>query len=255
MFGGSPFDFDNRPHNTHRRKCKDIHRQYNISLEEAYNGVEKNLNITITKHCHECLKICSNCKGTGVVKQIKSLGMFTQIFQGECDRCNSGYISSAQSSCQQCKGKSKYTHENNTKLDIPKGANTGFVKTFKDLGEQSKNSKEISGNLLFNIHVNEHSHFKRKGNDLYYQVNISFIESIIGKIIEIPFFNNEKIIININTFGVVHPGKHYMIQNKGMPILNTSSFGNMFVEFMIKYPKQKNNEKLKELENLLNEVF
>jgi len=254
MFGDFPFGFDPEDH-TDTRVRKDIHRQYNISLDDVFNGVEKSLNITITKHCHECLKVCSNCNGTGVIKQMKNLGVFTQIFQAECDRCSNGYTTSPQPSCQKCKGKSKYTHESHNKLILPKGVQTGFTKVFKEMGEQPRNSKDKAGNLVFDVNVVEHSDFKRNGNDLIYKMEITFIESIVGKIIEIPYFNGEKIVININSWGAVHSGKQYMIQNKGLPIMNTTSFGNMFVEFTIKYPKHKNLEKLNELEAILKEVF
>lgn len=250
---GSPFGFDFDQNQ--ERKCNDIHKQYNISLEDAYNGINKTLNITITKHCHDCLKTCSNCNGTGTVKHMKTMGVFTQIFQAECDRCNGGFTASTNTSCSTCKGKSKYTSDVNARLNLSKGVSTGYKTTFKEMGEQPRNKNDKPGNLVFNINVVDHHLFKRKDNDLYYKVEISFIESIIGKNIEIPFFNNEKININTRTMGVVYPGKQYMIQNKGMPIINSSTFGNMFIEFIIKYPKMKNPEKVNQLENILKEVF
>jgi DnaJ-class molecular chaperone len=89
---------------------------------------------------------------------------------------------------------------------------------------------------------------------LYYKTTISFVDSIVGKDIVIPYFK-EKININTNIFGVISNGKNYLLEGKGMPILNTSNKGNMFIEFSISYPKIKNNTKIEELKVLLNEVF
>jgi len=250
---GHPFGFDFDEER--EKRCNDVNRQYNISLEDAYNGINKTLNITITKYCHDCLKTSSNCNGTGVVKHMKTMGVFTQVFQGECDRCNKGYNIVTNQSCVTCKGKSKYTSEINAKLNLSKGISTGHKTSFKEMGEQPRNKKEKAGNLVFNIQVAENSLFKRQGNDLYHKMELSFIDSIIGKDIEIPFFNQEKIRLNTRTMGVVYPGKQYMIPNKGMPVINSSSYGNMFIEFIIKYPKIKNPEKINELVTILNQVF
>ena len=254
-FDGHPFGFHEDMQQNEGVKCKDINKQFNISLDDAFNGVNKSLNITITKHCHDCLKTCTNCNGTGTIKHVKSLGVFTQIFQASCDHCSNGFVSSPKSSCETCQGKAKFNKDMNAKLSLPKGVKSGFKTVFKEMGEQPKNHKDKPGNLVFNVVVQEHPVFKRKDNDLYYKIDLSFVESIVGKDIEIPFFNNEKININTNIFGVVYPGKQYMIQNKGMPIINSNTFGNMFIEFNIKYPKIKNTNRVKELEELLKEVF
>ena len=87
-----------------------------------------------------------------------------------------------------------------------------------------------------------------------FKTDISFVDSIVGKDIVIPYFK-EKINVNTNIFGVISNGKNYLLEGKGMPILNTSNKGNMFIEFSISYPKIKNNTKIDELKALLNEVF
>ena len=75
----------------------------------------------------------------------------------------------------------------------------------------------------------------------------------------IPYFK-ENITINTNIFGVISNGKNYLLEGKGMPVLNTANKGNMFIEFAIKYPKIKNaatatTDKIEELRTLLNDVF
>ena len=47
------------------------------------------------------------------------------------------------------------------------------------------------------LNIQQHKNFVRKGNDLYYKTEISYIDSVIGKEIEIPYFGNS---IKINTF-------------------------------------------------------
>lgn len=255
MFGGgNPFGFDFEENNDNKR-CGNTQKTFNISLEDCYNGYNKGLTINITKFCHECLKKCQNCNGSGIIKHVRSMGVFHQVFSAPCDKCDDGYTNVSNKGCTKCKGNGKYNSEINVRLTLPKGISSGHKTCFKDLGEQSKNPNQTSGDLIFVINVSNDFPLKRNDNDLYYTCDISFIDSIIGTEIEIPHFNDNTIKVNTNSWGVVYPGKKYMIQNKGMPIVNSSSFGNLFVEFNIKYPKIKNNGSVEALKKALEEVF
>lgn len=236
-------------------KCENIQKVHTISLDEAFEGINATMKINVSKYCQNCLKQCKNCNGSGTVKQVNNMGFITQIFQGTCGMCNgSGFKSENNKSCFDCKGTGKYNKEFNAFLNLPAGIDDGFKTCFPDMGEQPKKPQEKAGDLILEIKISEHPNFVRKGNDLYYKCKLSFIESIIGKDIVIPYFK-ENININTNIFGVVHPNKSYLIENKGMPITNTKNYGNMFIEFNIKYPKIKNKDKLEKLEEILNRVF
>lgn len=252
--GGNPFGFDFEEMHG-ENTCQSIVKQMNITLEDVFNGLNKNIVLNITKYCYNCMKKCKNCNGSGTVKQMKNFGIITQIFQGRCDKCNgSGYKIDSCKTCNECHGQGKYTKDINAHLSLPKGIDNGYKTIFPDMGEQPKNPNQKPGDLILEIIINEHPNFKRNGNDLHYNCNISYIESVIGTNITIPYFK-EPIELNTNIFGVVYPGKQYLIENKGMPILNTNKYGNMFIEFQIKYPKIKNKDKIEELEKLLNETF
>ena len=236
-------------------QCNTLHKKMNISLKDAYDGVNKNFTIQIHKYCHDCMKKCNNCNGEGTIKQVKSMGIFTQIFTGNCDTCSgSGFKLSRNASCGKCKGEGNYKQEISANLNLPKGINNGYKTSFPEMGEQPKSGSKKAGDLVLEINIQEDDVFKRNGNDLYHVSKISFIHSIVGTTIHIPYFT-ETLDVDTKTLGVVHPGKQYMIEEKGMPILNTSKKGNMFVEFKIIYPKIKSGEKLDVLEKVLNETF
>jgi DnaJ family protein A protein 2 len=252
------FDFDEmrgNNHNNHNKNCASIHKQLNISLEEAFEGVNKNMNISVTKYCMNCMTTCVNCNGTGVVKQIKHMGILTQVFQGRCDKCSgAGHSINGKKSCSECNGNGKYSQDMHANLSLPKGVASGIKTAFPELGEQPRTPNQKPGDLILEIIVNEHSLFRRNQNDLHYKCDLTYIESIVGKDIVIPYFK-ESIKLNTNMFGIVYPGKSYMIENKGMPIVDTNKFGNMYIEFDINYPKIKKIDKVSELEALLRETF
>ena len=250
---GFPGASDHPQH--HDEKCEHVHKHFNVSLEDVFDGISKNITLTIHKFCHNCMTKCKNCNGTGMVKQVQHMGVFTQIFTGRCDKCHSsGYTSESNKSCSDCQGKNTYTKTVNAHLNLPKGIDNGFRTVFEHMGEQPKNPRQKAGDLILEIKINDHKHFRRSGNDLIYKCDISYIDSVVGKEINIPYFK-ETITVNTNTFGVVYPGKQYVVEGKGMPIVNTNKYGNMLLEFNITYPKIKNKEKVKELEELLKEVF
>ena len=54
---------------------------------------------------------------------------------------------------------------------------------------------------------------------------------------------------------IVYNSKKYLVEDKGLPTLNGKSKGNMYIEFIIDYPKIKNKEKIDKLRESLNDVF
>jgi DnaJ-class molecular chaperone len=244
--------------NRQPKKAQSIEKTFVFNLDDVYSGINKDLNINIRKYCLKCNKKCGKCDGRGIIQQIRSMGFMQQIFQGSCDSCEgSGIIIEGKSGCKTCNGKGTYNEDKKATLIIPKGIDESYKTAFPELGEQPRIPNIKPGDLIIHIKIEEHKHFIRKGNDLYYKTDISFIDSVVGKDIVVPYFK-EKININTNIFGVISNGKNYLLEGKGMPVLNTQNKGNMFIEFTINYPKIKNLEKtdkVEELRTLLNEVF
>jgi len=258
--GGTPFGFEEhfgfggRPSNDNQ-KCASVEKTIRLTLDEIYEGINRPMSITIKKYCMNCNKKCDKCDGRGQINQVRNMGIFTQVFQGMCDKCEgNGVINAKNNSCKDCKGNGSYTKEQNATLIIPAGIDENYRTLFPELGEQPKTQGQKAGDLHLNIKIDDHKHFVRKGNDLHYKCDISFIDSIIGKNITIPYFK-ESINLNTRMFGVLAHHKKYLIEGKGMPILNTKNKGNMYIEFSINYPKIKNEEKLDELKKILEEVF
>lgn len=248
------FPFGCQEEDSHDPRTLDAHKNFSVSLEDVFKGIGKNITINITRYCKDCMKTCENCNGKGKIQQIKKMGVMTQVFTGACHMCSgSGYKVEGNKSCKLCQGDGKYQKDIAAMLNLPKGISDDYVTVFEKMGEQPKDPSKTPGNLILHIRVQEHEHLKRQGNDLLYTCKISFIESLVGTEIKIPHF--EEFTLDTKIFGVVYPGKRFMVQGKGMPILNTDRFGNMLIDFEIKYPKIKNTSKTKELESMLKDVY
>ena len=253
-FADAFFGFKNRNHHNNNNQCNNINKIYNATLEEVYFGINKNINFKVTYFCKKCNKTCEKCNGDGIIQQMIQMGPFTQIIQQPCNICNGAGISiNGNKSCVECKGNGKYENENVCNLSIPKGFEDGTKTVFNNLGEQPKKNNQTPGHLILEIRVQEHSAFLRKGNDLYYKVNITLTEAILGKDLSISYFD-DTIKLNISQFGIINQNKQYIVKNRGLPIMNTDKKGNLFLEFNITYPKLEKDE-INNLSNILKKAF
>jgi DnaJ family protein A protein 2 len=252
--GFNPFgEFDFGGGHNNNNKCNNIVKQYNITLDDIYNGIVKTIKITIKKYCTKCFTTCTGCNGSGMKQQFIQIGPMTQIINSVCNKCGgSKIINKNNKDCKDCKGTGTYDIDHNAYLNMPKGFDSNHT-IFEGLGEQPQISGQRPGDLIFEFKLMPHSNFIKQGNDLYYKETITLTESIIGKLVVIDYFG-EQIKINTNQFGIINPSKQYIIKNRGLPIYNTTKKGNMIVEFNITYP-QINNSEIDNLTTILNKAF
>lgn len=252
------FGFNFNSHmNKRNNKCENIEKIIKVSLEDVYNGINNKMKISVKKHCLNCRSTCDKCGGTGIYKQMKNMGFLTQIHQGPCSKCSAkGEILKLNKNCNDCKGDGVYNKENMANLVVSAGFPDNYKTIFKGFGEQPQKKNDVAGDLVIIIKIIEENKFKRKDNNLYYNTSISLIDSIVGKIIDIPYFNDEKIKINTLDLGIILNNKDYLIENKGLPIYsNSSKKGNMFINFNVENKKIKNIDKISELKKLLIDII
>ena len=203
----------------------------NISLEEAYRGLTKNIKIGITRPCFDCMKVCKACNGQGKIQHHVNMGPFSQMFAQPCGQCNQvGKISEG---CGNCNRSSVRNENLNFELKIPPGVGDGFAACVRGMGEQAQlPTGEESGDLILIVKVNTHPDFMRQGNDLIWISKISFENSVNGVVLTCPHFDGP-LEIDTGKWGVLDPRKDYIIQGKGMP------GGNLRCAFDIQYPNSE----------------
>lgn len=249
-FGG----FHHHHHHHQQQQPRNIKRsdrihEMHMSLKDSYFGMRKNLKIGIERKCFECLQKCHSCQGRGIINGMVRDGPFTQIIQRQCDRCNgTGNMTSGNKSCSNCAGTGCKMEEKNLQLDIPRGVDSasGGNNTYvaQGLGEQAQTREETSGDLHLRFIVDADPVFRRQGPQLHMdKIPISFVDSVVGKVIDIAHFDGVFQVNTRETFGILQPLKEYTIANKGMP-RDTSGkrFGNLIVTFDIQYPEKLLNE-------------
>ena len=216
----------------------DLRYDVNISLEEAYSGVEKNIKYTTYKKCIDCSgsgaakgskpKICDYCSGKGKVRS--NQGFFT--IQQTCPHC-SGYGEMISKPCSECNGNTKVQSNENVTVKIPKGVDDGTRIRVSGKGEAGTKGGG-NGDLYLFISIKSHNIFKRSEENIYYEIPITFSDAALGATVEVPSIDGGKSKIKIPA-GTQH-GKQFRLKGKGMPILRRSVFGDLYIRIVTQVP-------------------
>ena len=235
----------------------DLRYDLNISLEEAYKGLEKKIDYTTYKKCAGCsgsgaepgskpIK-CNYCEGNGKIRS--SQGFFT--VQQTCPQCSGGGETIGKA-CKKCSGGGKLQSDESVSVKIPKGVDDGTRIRLSGKGEAGTKSG-ANGDLYLFISVQNHSLFKRSEENLFFELPITFTDAALGTSIEVPSISGSK--INVKIPAGTQYGKQLRLKDKGMPILRRSSFGDLYIRIIPEVPislskRQKELlEEFKELEN------
>lgn len=236
FFGGGrmPPGFGGNPRNSPVRR-NDIITSYEISLRDAFKGIKKTVKIKTKCYHFDKLISCNKCQGMGTIKNIVNKGGFKQIFESKCQHCKG--------SCYENLDKASYENEKQVQLVIPSGVTNDYNIVIDGCGEQPKTKHEKPGNLVFRIIIKPNDVFTRINNDLHATMSIDFISSIVGCNVTFNIMDEDKIEFNTKQFNIIHPNKKYKFENKGMPILNNSKRGDLYLEFNVDYPVLTNEQR------------
>jgi len=250
LFGGS-----GSRRNARQSRGSDLLYETEISLEEAYSGVDKNIELNKLERCSSCsgkgsknFESCHHCHGSGYLKKTQRtpFGLFQQT--GPCPYCH-GKGELPQDSCSGCGGEGLVRERKEIEISIPAGISDGMRLRVKGEGQIGENNGP-SGDLFVQVHVGENEYFERDGDDLHITIPISFSQAALGDEIEIPTLGGKadlKIPAGTQTETV------FRMKGKGMPSLGSSSFGSQMVRVHVEIPTQLSKKQKELIKNLKEE--
>jgi len=257
QFFGHRMGYDRR--RPQRSRGTDLQYGIEISLEDAYNGMKTEIEVPRTELCDTCQgsgakpgtspKNCSHCNGTGQmrVSQRTGFGVFTQI--STCSRCH-GQGTIIEEVCPTCKGRGTIQRKRKIELTIPRGVDDGSQLRLTGQGEATAHGGR-SGDLYVVIHIKDHPHFKRRGIDLYQQINISFPTAVLGDKSEIQTLDGVE---RVKIPEGVENGEIIKLKHKGMPEIHGRGFGDMYLEVHVTTPKKLSRRAKELIEELSEEL-
>lgn len=232
----------NRRQASSARDGEDLRYDVEISLEEAYAGVEKNIVFNTTKACEKChghgtkdgkeAPVCPSCNGTGRVHRQHGF----MIMETVCPECR-GSGRKAKDLCEDCGGNGFVKDKKELKIKIPAGVDDGT--RIRVGGEGAAGVRGGSnGDLYVFVSVKGHKLYERQGNDLYAHVPVSMVCAALGGTVEIPSVDGRKLELKIPAG--TQSGHRLRIKNEGMPRLNSGQKGDLWAEVKVETPVNLN---------------
>lgn len=249
-------DLGVRPRRPTYRRGSDLEIVQEITLEEAFRGVAKDLRVRTLVACEACrgqggdtaagFKSCAVCKGQGEIREERRtfFGSFSQI--KTCDRCR-GIGQIPNKICLACEGKGSVPGERKVRVEILPGVENNQIIKIKGAGEAGERGTAV-GDLYVRIRVKPHHAFRRDGDDLIVSKEIRALDLLLGREVEIPTISGGKIHVEIPVgFNLK---ENLRIPGEGMPRFGSFGRGDLLVNFVIKAPKKPSAKIKKLLEEL-----
>lgn len=256
-FDFNPFDifgFGSKRNSVNKGQSIRINLQ--LTLEEIFNGVKKNVKYPCMDTCKDCngtgfgpntkVEVCSHCNGSGFVYNEQG----SMRMMSTCPHCG-GQGKKVINPCSTCQGSGLIRSEKQVELDVPKGVCEGFTLTLPGAGNPPIGSPGINGDLLVVIREIEHPVFMRQGHDLIFELEVPILDAMLGCQVEVETINGTKLSAKLRTG--TDNGTYIRFANKGMPIYNSNSFGHMIGVVKTNLPKELNEKEREIIEQLKNE--
>jgi len=233
----------------------DLRYDLEISFTDAAFGTKVEVAYERESACEQCggtgatsgssRKTCQTCGGAGQVR--RSSGFFSVA--SVCPTCN-GEGTVVDNPCSACNGNGVIKKRQRVKVTIPAGIANGQRISIPRQGDAARGGGE-PGDLHVVVHVQPHKHFERQANDIYCAVPISMTQATLGGDIQVPTLDGKRARVKIPA-GTQH-GKVLRLKNEGIPVVNSSRRGDMYIKLHIAIPKRvsgRSKELLKELSDL-----
>ena len=236
-----------RRNSTGAMRGSDIQYGLDITLEEAFSGLEKNITIPLQSTCDGCegkgseqgkeAETCSTCNGAGRIRAQQ--GFFT--IEKACETCN-GAGNIIKNPCKKCSGAGRISQNKTLKVSIPKGIEAGRRIRLSGEGEAGVRGGP-SGDLYILINVRSHKFFKRAGANLYGRVPIAMTTATLGGEVDVPTIAGKSTKVKIPAG--TQTGQQMRLKEKGMPIMRSNQMGDLYIEIFVETPVNLNSKQKK----------
>lgn len=233
----------------------DLRYNLRISLEDAFQGTQKTINVPTSVSCGTCNgsgseagtepQTCPTCSGMGKVRAQQ--GFFT--VERTCPTC-SGLGEIIKNPCGTCGGAGRVQKDRSLSVNIPAGVETGTRIRLAGEGEAGVRGGP-TGDLYIFIEVEEHPLFQRDGQHLYCRVPVSITTAALGGDIEVPTIDGGRSRVKVPAGS--QSGKQMRLRQKGMPMLRGGGVGDMYLELAVETPvnlSSRQKELLREFEEV-----
>lgn len=232
-FGGGSTGFSGQKKPRGPQRGEDIQYSMKLKFMDAVKGITTRIRINRSYSCPSCNgkgsmpsnpTICHACKGSG--RQNSGSGFFN--IQQPCSVCHgSGQLSETQ--CRNCSGSGRLPISETIKVKIPAGVDNGSKVRVPKKGEAGLNGGSV-GDLYIITVVEEDDFFKRKGDNIYVKLPVTYSEAALGAKVTVPTLDGST---TVKIPPGTQCGQKIRIKEKGIKSLRTGTMGDMYLEIQI----------------------
>lgn len=233
------------------RQGDDLQYRMDISFEDAVFGKETEVEIPKEEECSTCHgtgakpgttpETCSHCHGTGEINQAVDTPFGRMMNKTTCQYCH-GTGKIIKEKCETCHGAGRVKVNKKIKVKIPAGVDDGQRLRVQGQGDPGVNGGP-AGDLYIVFRVKGHKDFERDGDDIYYNLNITYPQASLGDEIEVPTVHGR---VKLKIPAGTQSGAQFRLKGKGVKNVHGYGMGDQYVTVKVTVPK-KLTEKQKQL--------
>ena len=236
FFGGS------RGGGKAKKRGSNLRIKLKLDLEEIANGAEKKIKVKRHMACDTChgngskngtaVKTCTTCQGSGQTRKVVDTMLGRMVSNATCSTCQgSGSIISEK--CTVCHGGGTQEKEEIISIKVPAGVADGMQLSMSGKGNFPQGGG-IAGDLIILIEEAEHDVLKREGNNVIYDLYISFTDAVFGSSIEVPTIDGK---VKIKIDSGTQSGKILRLKGKGIQDINGYEKGDQLIHINVWTPQ------------------
>jgi molecular chaperone DnaJ len=237
------------------RRGADLQYRLDLSFEEAVFGIEKEIEVTRDESCSTCggsgakpgtsPTRCSNCNGTGEVRQVRQTILGSMVQVATCPTCR-GVGETIATPCPTCQGRGLERKTRHKVVNVPAGVDTGTQIRLAGEGQPGENGGP-NGHLYIAVQVKPHKFFRRRDYDILLDLNVNVAQATLGADVDVPTVDGPfKLKIPSGT----QPGKILTLKGKGVPKLRSNGRGDQLVVINLEIPTHLSADQRQLFENL-----
>jgi molecular chaperone DnaJ len=239
FFGGG---FGGRGRRERSNRGADLRYDLTITFEEAFTGVEKQIDVGRLATCDRCAgsgaepgtgdETCPGCRGSGQIRRSAQSIFGSVVTTATCPTCGgAGRI--LRSPCIQCRGQGRLERPKRLAVRVPAGVDTGSQIRLSGEGEAGVRGGQ-PGDLYVVLRVKAHAHLARHDQDVVYELRVNMVQAALGDRIEIPTLEGA---VEISIPAGTQHGQSFRLQGRGMPDVRGGRRGDQYVVVQVVVPK------------------
>src|SRR3954452_2157124 len=229
----------------------DLRYDLELTLEEAFTGVEKMVTIEANARCEvcdgrgcnsldRCASSCRTCGGMGKVRAQQ--GFF--VVERSCPTCR-GAGEVINDPCANCHGEGRAHGQRKLSVKIPAGVDEGTRIRVTGEGEAGVRGA-ASGDLYIFVHMKRHGIYSREGTTLIADCPVSFTTAALGGAIKLPGIDGKPVEMKIPPG--LQSGEQLRHRGAGMSVLNGRGRGDLVARILVETPTRMSAKQKKLLD-------